>query len=264
MPRRDGFPTNPEMVADFNTIAHQAYIDEFNRIAEHGLPDSFQDKPLDLMYLKARRSVPLVSRIPGAVTDEKLHIRPLTEDHADYLSDLVSRGSREISNDDLDRYHAIARDIGGTTLHNGLDIASVVPVEGAVADYTAYYPNGKTRHISTFKERPSKASIVAGKYFAGETVQAINAPLGGDSKPNGVRHFLTFPKSPNLPLNGHESKVFLNSYANDMYELVMNRGARLERSKAMGDPELVIDSAQELYDEANAAYLRAQALLDKK
>jgi hypothetical protein len=280
MPRRDGFPTNQEMVVDFNNLSRTAYVDAFQRLSENGLPDAYQDKPLDLMYLDAAKRVPESMRVDGAVVDEKLHVRTLEKDDVDYLPDTL--GFKDTPEDVLGHYYDVARRIGDVTLHDGLDIATVLPSEGIVADYTAFYPNGRTRHISTFKEKPSKASIVAGKYFAEQAIQEINTPFEDKhfdltdlakvaasmqnlSDQGGiVRHSLSFYKVPNLPLNGHESKGFLNNYANNMLDRTMRSAARLERMKDLGAPELVIENAQAIYDEANSSYLRAQAFLDKK
>ena len=280
MPRRDGFPTNPEMVVDFNTLSRTAYVDAFECLSEDGLPDAFQDKPLNLMYLDASKRVPKFMRVDGAVVDERLFVEPLNEEHVSYLPDTL--GFKDTPEDVLEQYREVARRIGETTLHSGLDIATILPVEGVVANYTAYYPNYRTRHISTFKEKPAKASIVAGKYFAEQAIQEINTPYAdkhfdlGDfgkvvaamnnlSEQGGVvAHSLSFQKVPNLPLNGHESKGFLNDYANRMLDRSVSAASRLERIKDLGYPELLIENAQIIYDEANSSYLRAQALLDRK
>lgn len=280
MPRRDGFPTNQEMVVEFNNLSQTAYVDAFQRLSADGLPDAFQDKPLSLMYLDAAKRVPKFMRVDGAVVDERLLVRTLEEDDVNYLPDTL--GFKDIPEDVLEHYYEVARRIGDVTLHNGLDITTVLPPEGIVADYTAVYPNGRTRHISRFKEKPAKASIVAGKYFAEQAIQEINTPfedkhfdltnfakvaasLQDLSEQGGiVRHSLSFYKVPNLPLNGHESKGFLNDYANSMLDRTMRSATRLERMKDFGFPDAVIESAQNIYDAANSSYLRAQALLDKK
>ncbi len=280
MPRRDGFPTNQEMVVEFNELSRTAFVNAFERLSEDGLPAAFEDKPLDLMYLDASKRVPKFMRVDGAVVDERLLVEPLNEEHVSYIPDTL--GFRDTPEDVLENYRDIARRIGETTLHNGLDIATVLPVEGIVADYTAFYPGVRTRHISTFKEKPAKASIVAGKFFAEQAIHEINTPfedkhfdLGNfqkvvaameDLSNQGgvVRHSLSFQKVPGLPLNGHEPKGFLNAYANTMLDRTITTAARLQRAKELGYPDLVIETAQAMYDTANDSYQRAQTLLDKK
>jgi hypothetical protein len=243
-------------------------------MAEDGLPDAFQDKPLDAMYLDAAKEIILPPGLKDGVTNERLLVTPLVEEDVDAIRDVL--GFADTPQATIDNYRGVARQIGSTTLHNGLVIADVLPPEGVVADYTATYPSGRTRHISTFKEKPSKASIAAGKYFAEEVIGEINNPavydltdiialMGSAAKNGGLfDHLLTFRKVPNLPLNGHESKSFLNAYANTMFEKAMYTSDRLERMRSLGTPEIIIESAQNIYDQAITSYERAQALLDKK
>jgi hypothetical protein len=280
MPRRDGFPTNREMVVDFNTLSRTAYIDAYNHMTADGMPAAFEDKPLDALYLNVIKNIPAFMRTSDSVTDEQLVVEPLQEDHADFMTSII--GFQDIPEDIVEHYRNIARRIGETTLHSGLDIVSVLPPEGINADYTAYYPSGRTRHISTFKEKPSKPSIAAGKFFAAQAVQSITTQpdrttldildfsqvvghMKNIAEQGGVfDHDLLLRMVPDLPLNGHESKAFLNVYANRMFDRATYNAARLAKVKDLGAPEIIIESIQHTYDAAHNAYLRAQALLDKK
>lgn len=280
MPRRDGLPTNREMVVEFNDLSRTAFVDAYNRTAEDGLPDAYQDKPLDALYLRSQKRVPEIMRIDGGVVAEELLVNPLHEDDVDMIPHTL--GFRDTPEDVISHYRAIARRIGDTTLHSGLDIATVLPPEGVDASYTAYYAGGRTRHIATFKEKPSKASIAAGKYFAEQVIHDINAPssdpdidvtdlsqvaehLRQMSEQGGtIEHFLSFRKVPNLPLNGHESRAFLNAYANRMLDSARYNAEKLAKMRDLGAPDIVVASVQNVYNSANASYLRAQELLDKK
>lgn len=280
MPRRDGFPTNREMVVDFNALSRTAYIDAYNHIAGDGLPAAFEDKPLDSLYLNVIKKVPIFLRTNSGVTGEQLLVDPLQEHHVDFMTYIL--GFQDTPEDIVQHYRGIAQRIGETTLHSGLDIATVLPSEGINADYTAFYPTGRTRHISTFKEKPSKSSIAAGKFFAEQAIQSINTPPDAEDfditdfskvvehiksrfEQNGTfEHGFSLQMVPNLPLNGHESKAFLNTYANRMLDKANSSAARLAMGNELGWPDVIIENTQRIYDAAKNSYLRAQALLDKK
>lgn len=270
MPRRDGLPTNREMVVDFNGLSRTAYIDAYNRITEDGFPTAFEDKPLDAMFLRVTKTVPSNLRVEGGVTGEQLEVETLREEHVGFMTDTL--GFQDTPEDVLAHYYNVAHLIGRTTLHSGLDIAAVLPSEGVNAGYTANYSNGRTHHISTFKEKPFKASIAAGKYFAEQAVQDINiTDLSKLRDSNTIeqaggtfRHIFLLRMIPNLPLNGHESKSFLNAYANNMLDETMNRAEKLERIKALGAPEAIVERAQDACEDAQSSYDRVQGLLDKK
>ncbi len=282
MPRRDGFPTNREMVVEFNDLSRTAYVDAFQRLAEDGLPDAFQDKPLGLMYLDAAKRIPSFMRLDdSAVVDERLTVTPLDKLDVDDME--YTLGFKDTPDDVRQHYYDVARRIGETTLHGGLDIAAVLPGEGVVADYTARYPSGRTRHIATFKEKPSKPSIAAGKYFAEQVIKEANRPFEDThfdladfekaiaamkhlaDQGGIISHSFSFLKVPGLPLNGHESKAFLNAYANAMFDRSMILAARLDKMSGLGIyPEAIIEGTQTQYDQANRSYQRAQELLDKQ
>jgi hypothetical protein len=280
MPRRDGLPTNREMVVDFNNLSRTAYIDAYNNITEYGLPAALEDKPLDTLYLNVTKKVPTFMRTSSGVTGEQLLVDPLQEHHVDFMT--YTLGFQDTPEDVVRHYRDIAQRIGETTLHIGLDIAAILPPEGINADYTAFYPTGKTRHISTFKEKPSKLSISAGKFFAEQAIQSINTPPDAEDfditdfskvieriekifdQSGTFEHGFSLQMVPNLPLNGYESKAFLNTYANRMLDKVNSSAARLAMGNELGWPDVIIENAQRIYDAANSSYLRAQALLDKK
>jgi hypothetical protein len=280
MPRRDGLPTNREMVVDFNALSRTAYIDTYNHITDDGLPAALEDKPLDSLYLNAIKKIPTFLRTSDGVTSEQLLVDPLQEHHVDFMT--YTLGFQDTPEDVVQHYRDIAQRIGKTTLHSGLDIAAALPLGGINADYTAFYPTGKTRHISTFKEKPSKSSIAAGKFFAKQAIESINTPPDAEDfditnfskvvehikslfEQNGTLELgFSLQMVPNLPLNGHESKAFLNNYANRMLDKANSSAARLAMGSELGWPDVIIENTQRTYEAANNSYLRAQALLDKK
>ena len=280
MPRRDGFPTNKEMVLEFNELSRTSYINKYNQVTEGGFPPMLEDKPLDALYFRAYKIIPEFMRTDDGVTAEDLRVEPLQEHQVNSMTSTL--GFKDTPEEVVKHYRNVARLIGETTLHSDLDIVSILPPEAVNADYTAHYSTGRTRHISTFKEKPSKASIASGKFFAEQVIQLledrpISKPIDTSDFSEAFEHIrniferggpistgFSLSMRPNLPLNGHESREFLDAYANKMFEISRNAGDRLAIVESYGGVESLVESLRYAYEAANASYLRAQELLDKK
>jgi hypothetical protein len=259
MPRRDGFPTNRELQIDFTSAAHGVFV----AAAERGLESkidlypAFEDKPLDHLYLSIVRNNEVPEGSPQAVHAEQLYITPLHEvTAADLRYDVGENGIghlgnelfRDASDEVVEHYRALASIIGETLITNELRFGQI-PVNGIEAEWTAKIgaKGWRTRHAGTFKERPSKQSLVSAKFFAEEAavyvqsedfdkstaIRLADYAYGHtDKNPNyQFKHAFGFEMTTRLPLNGHEPRSFLNAYARNMssrLEVAMLQLARLE------------------------------------
>lgn len=278
MPRRDGFPTNPEMLLDFNAASHKVFVTAYERALEGKLPAEYVDKPLTSLTLSLRQGSLDRSQ---TVTSEELKIGVLSQYVAEDLpyNFTCARHPEEL----LNRYVEVSKSVAQVALSDTLIMADTLPAEGIDADYVLTYNDGKMRHVSSFKEKPAKQSIVAGTYFAEEALQYVQsdkmfktpaqnvvrrlveiARTGDIDDTRIMSHQFDFKMTPALPLNGYESKGFLERYARNMFAAAMRHSERLAFMQERSANETYIALDQQLYDEYNSAYLRAQALLDKK
>jgi hypothetical protein len=266
------------MLREFSAASHKVFITAYERELEGALPDSFQDKPLRYLALNLRQG-PLDQT--QTVISEELNITMLSVDEAESLpyNYTCARYPEEL----LNRYVEVSKAVAQVALSDTLVIADTLPVEGIDANYVLTYANGKSRHISSFKEKPSKQSIASGAYFAQEAQQYVESnklfrtpsqnvaqrlmDIARNGKTEDTRimsHRFEFAITPDLPLNGYESRQFLEHYANTMFAKSMRHGERAAIMQARGANAFIYEHEQTLYDKHDSAYRRAQALLDKK
>lgn len=301
MPRRDGFDTNQEMLADFNHGAHLAYVDAFEREYENGVPDSFKDKPLQFIELEIERRPfdwqGVIDGAPGLTEElglsdtlsrlietqyqdkirtETLGIHALTLSDVDFMINdhLTMRTLPEHAHE---AFRQTANAIANLRIGDSAAIVRAVPANGIVADYTATLsddPGGRSRHIGTLKEKPAKESIALGKAFVEDALDYIHSDQFVDRVSfNALReavicakttsHRFTIPIRPDVPLNGHEPIRYLHAYQVKMRRGMEIRGERLQRLRDLGAPDTIIEYDALLYSEYKTALERVNAILDK-
>jgi hypothetical protein len=235
MPRRDGFDTNQELLADFNRLGYDVFTTLWTKQVEEGVPEWLQGKPLDALSVTVRDATP-----PGlqeiaeqartdAIVSERLSVRPLVSGDVDNMRDHLTM--RHYPEDVYGHYETIASSIGQVILGNSTEVKRVLPPEGVIAEYGAQLLNGRKPHIETLKERPTKRSIILGKLFGERALEyaqsdwsSANASEESSleqladvmSRLKLVSHRFDIAMQPGLPLNGYEPKHWLQRYAEVM------------------------------------------------
>jgi hypothetical protein len=271
MPRRDGIDTNQEMLVDFNTKSHEVFVSAYERQFESGLADAYKGKPLTALNLTVRSVSRNTESTGDTIRREDLVIQPLDEDTVESMPyHLTLRNNPE---DVHEYYRSLAKAIGATTLETAFDLRTSVPMNGIVSNYTAHLTDrdfGPTRHIGTYKEKPTKFSITLGKLFADKALSYIHSddfPKTTADKLisliNGatLTHRFIIPFRSDIPLNGHESTLWLKNYANKMNHTLSLIVPRLERLEQQGMPASFIANEQKRFDETLAALEKAQEIL---
>jgi hypothetical protein len=276
MPRRDGFPTNPEMLLDFSATAHRVFTTAYERTLEGHVSDAFQDKPLKYFFMHFRQDP--VSR-DNPVSSEELRVGIVTDDIAEQLP--FNQSFLRQPEEWVQRYVNIAQAVGEVAISDSLVVAVEVPVEAINADYTLSYQDGNAHHVSSFQEWPSKQSIVSGKYFAEEALQyaesdelllsieersrrMLTSNAIHDVDDRVILHRMALLQEPDLPLNGYEPKGFLEAFASKMFIAAMHRSELIEQMRARGASSYAMEREQKIYDKFNSALKRAQEILDRK
>jgi hypothetical protein len=230
------------------------------------VPLGLQQKPLKNIYLTLERETP--DPLPQGVQHEELMVRPLNFILADELN--AHPRMQDAPADVLAHYTTIAERIEATTLDNELHIGDILPAGAIVADYWASFPD-RTRHIGTLKQRPAKASIVAGAYFAEEALGYVQSPAfstytdpdeAGDT--GQLRHEFQLDYDPELPLNGHETTQFLLGFAEDALRHIAKITGNLEKLRALQAPELILERDTERLASYQAATKRILHILRER
>lgn len=288
MPRRDGFPTNRELQVDFTSAARDVFVAAAERQLESkiGLMPEFEDKPLDHLYLTVWRRHETAEDSPQAVQSESLQVMPLQMTTANSLRyqqhDKYCRTGNELfrdaSDEAIEHYITLARMIGDTVITEDLRFGQL-PASAVEADWTAWLRSGRTRHAATFKERAAKQSLVAAKFFVEEAAEYVQSD--DFDKPMLLRriehafgfreanprydmgHYFDFRISPDLPLNGHESRGFIERYYADMDEKYGYAKQRLERLIDLGGLPIILEDAQARVDSLDRARKNAQRFLSE-
>lgn len=275
MPRRDGFPTNREMQVDFTAQVREVYIAAAERQIESKVSPGLQDKPLDHITLCFDQLHPVGEDTAQAIERERLIISPLNARDADALSEneLFSGAGPEV----LSHYTEVATFIGGVTLKDSLRFRNILGQVGLQGDYYGFKTNGRMRHAGTFRERASKQSLAAARYFVDEALdytqsaqfdestamRLTNFMLGfQDEDPRfGMTHYFRIEITSDLPLNGREPRPFLEEYRRVMLDQLSRRTETYERLKAMGAPALFIESDAALIKASKEALQKVEKYL---
>lgn len=270
MPRRDGFPTNREMQVDFTAQAREVFIAAAERQIESKVSPGLQDKPLDHITLCVSQLHEIRDEHPQSIAREQLILAPFSNRDAAALSEneLFASAGPEV----LSHYANVAALIGSVTLTDSLRFRPTLGSIGIQGNYYGHKTDGRVRHAGTFRERASKQSLAAAKYFADEALQYTQSPHFDDSTMSrlasfmlgysdedprfGMTHYFRLEISADLPLNGREPRAFLEEYRNVMAARLVRRMETFERLKDLHAPEVIL--------EGNAVHLKAtQDALEK-
>jgi len=271
MPRRDGFPTNVEMLADFTETARQFFVATFNTAAEAGFHPGFIDKPLSSIYASDDHLMDTVLEdVPGSIGLESLIVGPLGKD--DVKEPLPGASWFEEPPADLIAYRTALRGpISEARVTNGLDITDIVVPGTVSASYFAYDQELNLRR-STFSsdDRPSKSNIAARKFLADEAlkhiiaqgqvmtfldealehralVKMLQASAAHDISLLQHDIALGITMDVDLPLNGHEPPEFLMRFCEAMMIGVERTQRRIEE---LNDPEQLAHLGEEAREHA--------------
>lgn len=289
MPRRDGFPTNRELQVDFTSAARDVFVAAAERQLESKISLNllYEGKPLDHLYLRISRANDVTEGSPTAVYGEELNITPLQKSTTEDL--LYDRGDggfmpgNELFKDAdeavIEHYKSLAQEIGGLTITDDLRFGRLGP-NAIEANWWAFLTRkgrASRRHAGTFLERPAKQSLVAAKFFVDEAmnyvqsdefdepmpVRRVNYLAGFDSaNPEfAMRHRFGLYITPDLPLNGHESKSFITRYWAEMSRKQTATEERLSQLTELGAPQLLLDNLAERVGLLEKAKSRAEKLL---
>ncbi len=275
MPRRDGLPTNMEMQADFTETARLFYNATLNAVLEQGLHPGLEDKPLPYIRARALHFIDSLTKdIPNSIATEELTVSPYGEEHATILP-VPGVSSFETVPPELVAYRqSLFGPISATVLKLGLNTTDLLVPGTVSASYAAFDKDRvHKRSTSSYDDRPSKINIAAGKYLAGIALEhaithgvIYNTKETLDTIRSGKETMiikLDVLIDTELPLNGYESRPFLEHFLLSMIHIANRTQDRINRLKNLDAPEVVMANEIKHYESAIAAVTRVRTILEK-
>lgn len=287
MPRRDGFPTNRELQVDFTNESRDLFVAAAERQLESKVGGgAYEDKPLKYLFLEFTKVHNPATNLVQAVAEENLVINLMDEDDVDNVMRYSAYGNgvgpnelfRDADESVFEHYAATARILGSMTLNDEFRFGQISAVN-VDAHWTAELGSDgmRTRHVSTFKERASKQSVVSAKFFVEEAAEYVQSDQFEktfaanvadfsygytDENPMfAMHHVFSLEMATDLPLNGRESKAFLRKYIETMNRNRELAQANLSRLTALGGPSSVIEHNKARVDAYTQASKRARRFL---
>jgi hypothetical protein len=253
MSKKDGFSTNAETLADFRDISQQVFARAYEQELGEDMHPGFEDKPLTSLYLTIEGGVqePVLGMVTTII--EKMTAQPINEgitnriDSHPYMTHLPE--------DVKERYTKIGEGLSAVALSKGLSIISVLPMEAVNSNYAAYMSDDTIQTAGVFMEKPDRMRITAAKYFAQTALRYVQSDefASMDADDTEFSHFFGLDMEPNLPLNGHEHRVFLIEYRREMIRQHNRAQAYLQnRTESENDEALAEMLEKHLVDCANA------------
>lgn len=229
MPRRDGLPTNHELLTAFEEEGRELFAEAYVRTFEH-IPDAFHDKPFVNLRLELGRTMfdaGISSNNP--MVSERVEIQP-----ASFVYDQHLRW-RSIPGEIISR-QAIVEQISGLAINQSLDIPSVPP-KGLRTEYQATFLNDRRRVVATDNEKPVKQTIVSGRVFIAEALAYVMSDQYDPARtkllhppdPDDIYHQWNLDYDFNLPITGFEPEDFLSDYYSFLDDSI--RRLRIQKSR---------------------------------
>lgn len=284
MPRKDGLPTNRELQMDFTASARDVFVATFERSLESkiSLNPAYEDKPLSHLFVTFRQKHRTNPSTPTQIYRESLRIAPLQVLTAVGLEQGPYGQGNELfrgaDNSVIEFYRKTADAIADTAITDSFQFGQLTST-AIEANWTADRdPYGsKVYHAGTFRERPRKMSLVSAKIFA----EGARAYVDSDDfdKPLDVRgadyilglretnplfdidHFIGLNIDTNLPLNGHESQRFIQTYLEQMTTNATKVEAQVDRLTNLGAPDVILNERKEYLARLKKAEAMAKKLL---
>ena len=271
MPRKDGFPTNEELLIDFNRLGGQLFAAAYNsKFAGEAIP-TYINKRIGQLVLKVTKinfEAQENSGVSGStIVREDLEMRLANDGDAEALEGdhLRWKGNEEYVHQALFTHKML----GHCAVGDYIDPATIPPF-GVITRWNGYRRNDPvgfgSRRVHTLTEKPSKLSIVSGKYMAEEAldyvqstafniprpVRVLYAATGGDADHLEFSHAWKVPHNRDVEYTGYESLGYLEAGKREIESRLTKREERLAKAQADFYPERIVDEWARVVDETRA------------
>jgi len=187
MPRRDGMPTNEELITDLNVYGRDIFLSAYGRNYGDGIiPRSFISKRLGNLALTIVQYHKPEEDLPGhPLISETLSLRVANLDDADEMESrhLRYRGDKERA----DKLRVASMFLGQLAVGESITDEHDPYPEAFVTEWVGHMRStNRKRHVSSLKSRPSKQSLVSAIEMAKDSLEYVKSDEDGD---NPIRRF---------------------------------------------------------------------------
>lgn len=252
-------------------LSGQAFCSAFEKTHTEGVSAYLLGKRLIDLQLVFSVSYPDTE---NGLAAERIRLHALDPDiEQDYAG--LERFERDP--DGAQEYQDAAAQVLDVVLDDAVDLRAL-PEVAFEFDYVARrHDTTRRRHASSFRDRPSKQSIVSAKVMLNDIVfphiedetfpvtprQRLLDLLFEDEVPyaDRVRHYWALKFRSDLPLNGQEGRSYLENYIHYGEQAVLSANVRKETLEAQGFGPSLTDMHVEDAQQWNDAVERAKEFL---
>ena len=187
MPRKDGMPTNEELITDLNIYGRDIFLSAYSRNYGEGIiPRSFVKKRLANLALTIIQYHKPEDELPGhPLISETLSIKVASMSDADEMEQrhLRYRGDRERA----DKLRVASIFLGQLAVGTTVSYEQDPYPEAFVTEWVGHMRStNRKRHVSSLKSRPSKQSLVSAIEMAKDSLEYVKSEEYGG---NPIRRF---------------------------------------------------------------------------
>lgn len=276
MPRRDGLPTNNELLEQFSKNGRDLFVAALERDFLPELPPSYIGKKLGHLVLTICIESEDDYDFPNAVEAEYLRMKIVEPQHADiYRTDHLTLKGTAVA----DAIAAESMYLSGIVLDDSFN-PGIIGMRGVDSSYTAtMVDTRRTRHVDSYKEKPSKQSIVSGIYCEEAALKYVMseefedpvhirrlraAVLGSNDEYLAFSHNWSLPYRAGMVFNGYESPNYLNGYLEFAMFKIKNCEDRYQRLLELGAPESMLAHERELIEDFSLSITSAKSALENQ
>ena len=187
MSRKDGMPTNEELITDLNIYGRDIFLSAYSRNYGEGIiPRSFVKKRLSNLALTIIQYHKPEDELPGhPLISETLSIKVASMSDADEMEQrhLKYRGDKERA----DKLRVASMFLGQLAVGATVSDEQDPYPEAFVTEWVGHMRStNRKRHVSSLKSRPSKQSLVSAKEMAKDSLEYVKS---GEYGGNPIRRF---------------------------------------------------------------------------
>ena len=187
MSRKDGMPTNEELITDLNIYGRDIFLSAYSRNYGEGIiPRSFVKKRLSNLALTIIQYHKPEDELPGhPLISETLSIKVASMSDADEMEQrhLKYRGDKERA----DKLRVASMFLGQLAVGATVSDEQDPYPEAFVTEWVGHMRStNRKRHVSSLKSRPSKQSLVSAKEMAKDSLEYVKS---GEYRENPIRRF---------------------------------------------------------------------------
>lgn len=187
MPRKDGMPTNEELITDLNIYGRDIFLSAYSRNYGEGIiPRSFVKKRLANLALTIIQYHKPEDELPGhPLISETLSIKVASMSDADEMEQrhLRYRGDKERA----DKLRVASMFLGQLAVGAAVSDEQDPYPEAFVTEWVGHMRStNRKRHVSSLKSRPSKQSLVSAIEMAKDSLAYVKSEEYGG---NPIRRF---------------------------------------------------------------------------